>query len=713
MSKVNARPTEGSSVLSSGVVLAIAALSAGIPNAAFGLVFVRLAGANAWSVASPLLGLGASAAIISTGIVYATTTDIIRTGTTSVARPAIAKLLKFLLFTPLCAPLIDHFLHLGSIRLALLSVVLFGVTLIAAIPTAALLALGRVRAIAVLATLEALIRFALFTPIASAAPISGALLSSIAVTGFGAMAMWLWAVRAGPLGDLGRDSVGDEPSKGLLSRTVLSLVLYLPIVIPTWFARHLLSVNSASKVAMAAYVATGIYSLIGAVTSAVIPKISLRANKHAVKLGILLAIGIGGFGAIVSVLAGPPVLALATGVPMNGVRVLIGYLSAGALLWSVISYLTWTRVTRSGRFGAWLFATSIAVVVGATAAYARPTELGASSVTLVSAIAAAIVLAIGLLLQRVQPQDSVPCGITGLEDGPPVSVGIMAHNEAALIGHCLGAFLEQRANITEVVVVVSGSTDETEEVVRLYAARDTRIRLVSEPERNGKLAAVQRFLDEARHEFCVVASADVVPTHGCVSLLVASLDDPSVSMVGPKVVPIKHAEGLIDRVHAILWQLHHQVALRNPKVGELFAVRRSVTSELSQVAGCDEVIIEERVHSGGGRLAYVPTAVVNNLGPTSVGEYIRQRRRVHAQHLAVKSGLGYTPATFYMRSVLRPVLAWSIKRPLTWPDLLTCGTLEVCGRLLGRFDYRRGKTHLTWQPSRSARQTLGPWADQT
>lgn len=97
----NARANEGGSVLSSGLVLAIAALAAGIPNAAFGLVFVRLAGANAWSIASPLLGLGASAAIISTGIVYATTTDVVRAGTTSVARPRLAKLLKILLFTPL------------------------------------------------------------------------------------------------------------------------------------------------------------------------------------------------------------------------------------------------------------------------------------------------------------------------------------------------------------------------------------------------------------------------------------------------------------------------------------------------------------------------------------------------------------------------------------------------------------------------------------
>ncbi|MDA8101862.1 MAG: glycosyltransferase [Nitrospiraceae bacterium] len=707
-----ARENDGASVLSSGVVLAIAALAAGIPNAAFGLVFVRLAGAGAWSIASPLLGLGASAAIISTGIVYATTTDVVRAGTTAVARPALAKLLKILLFTPLCAPLIDHFLRLGSVWLALLSVVLFGVTLIAAIPTAALLALGRVRALAVLATLEALVRFALFIPVASGAPISGALLSSIAVTGLGAMAMWVWAVRSGPLDPLGYDTAGDEPSAGLLSRTILSLVLYLPIVIPTWFARHLLSVRSASKVAIAAYVATGIYSLIGAVTSAVIPKISVRANRHAERLGVLLAIGIGALVALVSVLAGPPVLALATGASMEGMRTPIGYLSAGALLWSVVSYLAWTRVTRSGRFGTWLFVTSVAVVVGTAAVFAHPTSATDAAVTLVSSAAALTLLATGILLRRIQPPEPAPLSEHGFDDRPPVSVGIMAHNEAALIGHCLGAFLRQDANITEVVVVVSGSTDETEEVVGLYASRDPRIRLVSEPERNGKLAAVQHFLDEAQHELCVVASADVVPAKGCVLMLVASLGDPDVSMVGPKVVPMRHGEGLIDRVHAVLWQLHHQVALRNPKVGELFAVRRSMTSELSKVAGCDEVIIEERVLSRGGRLAYVPAAIVNNMGPTSLAEYLRQRRRVHAQHLAVKSGLGYTPSTFYVRSALRPVLAWAIRRPLTWPDLFTCGTLEACGRLLGRIDHRRGKTHLTWQPSRSARQMLGPWADQ-
>jgi glycosyltransferase involved in cell wall biosynthesis len=62
-------------------------------------------------------------------------------------------------------------------------------------------------------------------------------------------------------------------------------------------------------------------------------------------------------------------------------------------------------------------------------------------------------------------------------------MGIMAHNEEANIGRLLEAVLTQRMKhvmVTEIVVVASGCTDKTEEIVRKWAKRDARIRLLSQ-----------------------------------------------------------------------------------------------------------------------------------------------------------------------------------------------------------------------------------------
>ena len=72
-------------------------------------------------------------------------------------------------------------------------------------------------------------------------------------------------------------------------------------------------------------------------------------------------------------------------------------------------------------------------------------------------------------------------------------VAIMAHNEEANIGPVLDALLAQRTetvSIEEIIVVASGCTDRTGEVVEEFAARDDRIRLVRQRQRRyGRLRA--------------------------------------------------------------------------------------------------------------------------------------------------------------------------------------------------------------------------------
>jgi biofilm PGA synthesis N-glycosyltransferase PgaC len=72
-------------------------------------------------------------------------------------------------------------------------------------------------------------------------------------------------------------------------------------------------------------------------------------------------------------------------------------------------------------------------------------------------------------------------------------VGIMAYNEEANIGRLLEALLAQKtrlASLDEILVVASGCTDRTEAIVEEFAARDGRIRLLTQVRKEGKAAAV-------------------------------------------------------------------------------------------------------------------------------------------------------------------------------------------------------------------------------
>jgi biofilm PGA synthesis N-glycosyltransferase PgaC len=77
------------------------------------------------------------------------------------------------------------------------------------------------------------------------------------------------------------------------------------------------------------------------------------------------------------------------------------------------------------------------------------------------------------------------------------SVGITAHNEEANIGELLAAMRNQRLHnvqISEVIVVASGCTDATEDIVRRHALQDLRIQLLVQEKREGKTSAINLFL---------------------------------------------------------------------------------------------------------------------------------------------------------------------------------------------------------------------------
>ena len=61
------------------------------------------------------------------------------------------------------------------------------------------------------------------------------------------------------------------------------------------------------------------------------------------------------------------------------------------------------------------------------------------------------------------------------------SIGVTAHNEEQNIGKCLRALQNQllrEVEITEIMVVASGCTDRTHEIVEEIAATDERIKLI-------------------------------------------------------------------------------------------------------------------------------------------------------------------------------------------------------------------------------------------
>lgn len=282
-----------------------------------------------------------------------------------------------------------------------------------------------------------------------------------------------------------------------------------------------------------------------------------------------------------------------------------------------------------------------------------------------------------------------------------VAVGIPAFNEAATVARAVRALLAQRGphlRSIELVVIASGCTDDTLGEATRALGGDPRGRVLVQARREGKASAIAAFLEAVpRAEVYVIAGADGVLEDGALEALVARFDDPAVGMAGGRPVPVNDPGTLLGRVVRLLWEMHHRVALRSPKLGELVAFRRAFEAMPTDTA-VDEAAIEALVLKAGLGLAYVPEARVAMKGPTTVSEFLRQRRRIHAGHLRLKRASGHAPSTMGLGAILRAAVAATPRTPLGVLDLLAAAALEATARALGLWDATvGGRDHTVWE----------------
>ena len=294
------------------------------------------------------------------------------------------------------------------------------------------------------------------------------------------------------------------------------------------------------------------------------------------------------------------------------------------------------------------------------------------------------------------------------------SIGVMAYNEERNIGRLLEALRLQRvasASIGQIVVVASGCTDRTEEIVNMAAVADPRVRLIVQKRREGKSRAINLFLQAvAIHgaDLCVLQSGDTLPKDGTLeALLKPFADDPTIGMTGAHVVPVNGHGTFVGGAVQTLWRLHHRLASEAPKMGELIAFR-NVVPGIPEDSAVDEVSIESAVIARGLRLRYAADAIVLNKGPETVSDFLKQRRRIHAGHLAVARNAGYAPATMKLGRVAKHFLADMITTPGQIPVSLGAAGLEALGRALGGWGYYVARrSHAVWEIAVTTKDVKG------
>jgi len=285
---------------------------------------------------------------------------------------------------------------------------------------------------------------------------------------------------------------------------------------------------------------------------------------------------------------------------------------------------------------------------------------------------------------------------------PALVAGVVVptHNDGANIGPLLARLLAERC-IDQVVVVASGCDDDTVTTVSEVAAGcPDRVRLYVEAERTGKVAAVNFGIAKLTTPVVIVVSGDVLPDPGALPKLVDALQDPGVALAGGRPVPVNDPNSALGYAVHLLWRLHHRLALHQPKLGEMIALRADAVVTLPRTS-VDEACFQALIETTGWRSAYVPEAIVRNRGPATVKDFVRQRRQINTGHLWLRHKQQYAVPS--MRVGLLSIELWRDMqadhdrlRPahVVW----TGGAVAMEGyaRVRARIDYWRGRENIVW-----------------
>jgi hypothetical protein len=288
------------------------------------------------------------------------------------------------------------------------------------------------------------------------------------------------------------------------------------------------------------------------------------------------------------------------------------------------------------------------------------------------------------------------------------TIGVFAHNEMPNVGRTLDALLTQELStvaIEEIIVMASGCTDGTVEFAQALAIKHPIIRVEVEVERSGKAAAVRHLISMARGEVIVFVGADTLPAHDAIEHLLRPFADPQVGMTGARVIPLNAPTTFLGFAVQLLWRVHHHLALRKPKLGELVACRNTI-ADFPRDTATDDLALEALVVRQGYRLVYAPMALVFNRGPQIYRDFVLQRRRIFAGELRIALKYRYLSSSLSARHVLPLALDAMRTHPRLQVWTMGVMALDLWSRLLGSIDAMTGREPVVWQDARSTKALM-------
>jgi biofilm PGA synthesis N-glycosyltransferase PgaC len=262
---------------------------------------------------------------------------------------------------------------------------------------------------------------------------------------------------------------------------------------------------------------------------------------------------------------------------------------------------------------------------------------------------------------------------------PPVTIVVAAYNEEEVIVEKIRNTLAVNypQDRLQVLFITDGSTDDTPKLVEGF----TNIRLMHQPVRQGKAAALNRAMTEVTTPFVVFTDANTLINPDSLTKIMRHYADPKVGGVAGEKKIFHHQESsAVETGEGIYWKyesFHKKLDAQFYSVigaaGELFSIRTELYPRLPENTIVDDFMISLHICLEGYRMEYEPEAYATESASASMREEAKRKIRISAGSFQAMSRLRpllnpFHRPRLFIQYLSRRVFRWTLCPVL----LLTC-----------------------------------------
>lgn len=265
---------------------------------------------------------------------------------------------------------------------------------------------------------------------------------------------------------------------------------------------------------------------------------------------------------------------------------------------------------------------------------------------------------------------------------PETTLLIAAYNEEGFIGEKIKNTLDldYPSGRLKIFIVTDGSTDKTPEIVSGHSS----IRLFHEPERRGKIHAVNRVMKMVETSTVIFCDANTYLNRDAIKNIIRHFQDLRIGGVaGEKRIFKNEEDNASGAGEGIYWKYESFLKRKDSEVhsvvgaaGELFALRTSLFEEPPADTIIEDFYVSMKIASKGFRFIYEPEAFATESASASVKEEWKRKVRICAGAFQAMGRLTsllnpFRHGILSFQYISHRVLRWTLA-PLSLLFILVC-----------------------------------------